>query len=113
MSQCATVIGASAADRLARLIQKRVFGDRVKIPLEVRLWGGRTYRFGDTEPAVNILVKDRPRTRHHRPLRHRPNRFRRGPSPQVLVVEKPSIQVVNEPFSAPAHIPTLPLASVR
>ena len=30
MSQCATVVGASAPDRLARLIQKRVFGDRVK-----------------------------------------------------------------------------------
>ncbi|MTW22781.1 class I SAM-dependent methyltransferase [Allochromatium palmeri] len=59
MSQCATVFGASATDRLARLIQKRVFGDRVKIPLEVRLWGGRTYRFGAGEPAVKILVKDR------------------------------------------------------
>jgi len=59
MSQCATVFGASAPDRLSRLIQKRVFGDRVKIPLEVRLWGGRTYRFGAGEPAVKILVKDR------------------------------------------------------
>jgi cyclopropane-fatty-acyl-phospholipid synthase len=59
MSQCATVSGASAPDRLARLIRKRVFGDRVKIPLEVRLWGGRTYRFGAGEPAVKILVKDR------------------------------------------------------
>ncbi|HYN76588.1 MAG TPA: class I SAM-dependent methyltransferase [Lamprocystis sp. (in: g-proteobacteria)] len=59
MSQCATVFGASAPDRLSRLIQKRVYGDRVKIPLEVRLWGGRTYRFGAGEPAVKILVKDR------------------------------------------------------
>ena len=59
MSQCATVFGASASDRLARLIQKHVFGDRVKIPLEIRLWGGRTYRFGAGEPAVKILVKDR------------------------------------------------------
>ncbi len=59
MSQCATVFGASAPDRLSRLIQKRVFGDRVKIPLEIRLWGGRTYRFGAGEPAVKILVKDR------------------------------------------------------
>jgi cyclopropane-fatty-acyl-phospholipid synthase len=58
MSQCATVFGASAPDRLARLIQKHVFGDRVKIPLEIRLWGGRTYRFGAGEPAVKILVKD-------------------------------------------------------
>ena len=46
MSQSATRHGASAPDRLARLIQKRGFGDRVNIPLEVRLWGGRTYRFG-------------------------------------------------------------------
>ncbi len=59
MSQCATVLGASAPDRLTRLIQKRVFGDRVKIPLEIRLWGGRIYRFGTGEPAVKILVKDR------------------------------------------------------
>lgn len=59
MSQCATVFGAAAPDRLSRLIQQRVFGDRVKIPLEVRLWGGRTYRFGAGEPAVKILVKDR------------------------------------------------------
>lgn len=59
MSQCATLSGASPPDRLARLIQQRVFGDRVGIPLEIRLWGGRTYRFGDAEPAVKILVKDR------------------------------------------------------
>jgi SAM-dependent methyltransferase len=59
MSQSATMHGASAPDRLARLIQERVFGDRVKIPVEVRLWGGRTYRFGAGEPAVKILVKDR------------------------------------------------------
>lgn len=59
MSQCASVSGASAPDRLARIIQKRIFGDPVKIPLEVRLWGGRTYRFGTGEPAVKILVKDR------------------------------------------------------
>ena len=42
-----------------RLIQKHVFGDRIKIPLEIRLWGGRTYRFGEAEPTVKILVKDR------------------------------------------------------
>ncbi|TCT19152.1 methyltransferase domain-containing protein [Thiobaca trueperi] len=58
MSQLATVVGASAPDRLSRLIQKRVFGDQVKIPLEIRLWGGRTYRFGDDEPAVKIVVME-------------------------------------------------------
>jgi cyclopropane-fatty-acyl-phospholipid synthase len=59
MTQCATIFGASASDRLARLLQKRVFGNRVRIPLEFRLWGGRTYRFGTGEPAVKIMVKDR------------------------------------------------------
>ncbi len=60
MSQCATVFGASAPERLARVIQQHGFGDRVKIPLEIRLWGGRTYRFGDVDrAAVKILVKDR------------------------------------------------------
>jgi cyclopropane-fatty-acyl-phospholipid synthase len=59
MSQAATVFGASAPDRLSHLIQKRIFGDQVDIPLEISLWGGRTYRFGDDEPVVKIVVKDR------------------------------------------------------
>ena len=59
MSQAATVDGTSAPDRLSHLIQKRIFGDQVNIPLEIRLWGGRTYRFGDDEPVVKIVVKDR------------------------------------------------------
>lgn len=48
MGHCATVFGASTPDRLPRLVQKRVFGDRVKIPLEIRLWYGygRTNRLG-------------------------------------------------------------------
>ena len=56
MSQSATMHGASAPDRLARLIQQRVFGDRVNILLEVRLWGGRIYRFGAGESAVKISL---------------------------------------------------------
>ncbi|ADC62081.1 hypothetical protein Alvin_1142 [Allochromatium vinosum DSM 180] len=49
-------------DRLYQRIQTHVFGDRFNIPLEIRLWGGRLYRFGpagDDEPAVRVLVKDR------------------------------------------------------
>ena len=59
MGQSATSPGAPAPDRLARLIQNRVCGDRTRIPLEIRLWSGRSYRFGAGEPAVKIVVKDR------------------------------------------------------
>lgn len=41
-----------------RRIRKRL-SDRVKIPFEIRLWGDRAYRFGEGEPAVDILVHDR------------------------------------------------------
>ena len=44
--------------RCFRLIQKRL-SDRIRTPFEIRLWGDRTYRFGEGEPAVKILVKDR------------------------------------------------------
>lgn len=59
MSQSAEDFGAPARDGLYRLIQKQVSGGKVKIPLEIRLWGGHTYRFGEDEPAVKVLVKDR------------------------------------------------------
>lgn len=58
MSQSAEYVGASPRDGLYRLIQKQVTGGRVKIPLEIRLWGGQTYRFGKDEPPVEVLVKD-------------------------------------------------------
>lgn len=45
-------------DRMFRLIQKRV-ADKIKLPVEIQLWGDRTYRLGKGEPAVQILVKDR------------------------------------------------------
>jgi len=41
-----------------RRIRKRL-SDQVKIPFEIRLWGDRAYRFGEGEPAVDILVHDR------------------------------------------------------
>lgn len=45
-------------DTLFRSIQNR-FSDQIKIPLEVRLWGDRIYRFGKGEPVIKVLVKDR------------------------------------------------------
>ena len=45
-------------DRLLRRIQKQL-ANRVKTPFEIRLWGDRVYRFGEGEPAVDILVRDR------------------------------------------------------
>jgi cyclopropane-fatty-acyl-phospholipid synthase len=45
-------------DRILRRIQKHV-ANQVKIPFEIRLWGGRAYRFGEGEPEVDILVRDR------------------------------------------------------
>jgi cyclopropane-fatty-acyl-phospholipid synthase len=55
-----TSVPASAAiyDRILRRIQKQLV-DRVKIPFEIRFGGGRVYRFGQGEPAVDILVHDR------------------------------------------------------
>lgn len=49
---------ATIYDRILARIQKR-FAGQVSTPFEIRLWGGRAYRFGDGEPAVEILVKDR------------------------------------------------------
>jgi cyclopropane-fatty-acyl-phospholipid synthase len=45
-------------DPILRRIQKHL-ADRVKIPFEIRLWGNRVYRFGEGEPTVDILVRDR------------------------------------------------------
>ena len=46
-------------DGLYRRIQRHLSGGQVQIPLEIRLWGGQTYRFGEDEPTVKISVKDR------------------------------------------------------
>jgi cyclopropane-fatty-acyl-phospholipid synthase len=59
MSQFVKNFGAGADGGLCQLIEKQVFGGKVNIPLEIRLWGGRTYRFGEDQPAVKVLVKDR------------------------------------------------------
>lgn len=45
-------------DRIYKLIQKR-FSDQIKIPFEIRLWGGHSYVFGKGNPAVQVVVKDK------------------------------------------------------
>src|SRR5512134_2868149 len=45
-------------DKLFRTIQNR-FSNRINVPVEVRLWGDRMYRFGKGEPVIKVLVKDR------------------------------------------------------
>jgi cyclopropane-fatty-acyl-phospholipid synthase len=49
---------ATIYDPILRRIQRHLT-DRVKIPFEIRLWGNRVYRFGEGEPTVDILVRDR------------------------------------------------------
>lgn len=49
---------ATIYDRMLQRIQRH-FANRVKFPFELRLWGDRAYRFGEGEPAVEILVHDR------------------------------------------------------
>ena len=59
MSQSVENFEAPPHDGLYQRIQKHLSGIQVKIPLEIRLWGGYTYRFGEEEPTVKVLVKDR------------------------------------------------------
>ena len=59
MSQSLEDFEAPPPDGLYQRIQKHFSGIQVKIPFEIRLWGGRAYRFGEDEPAVKVLVKDR------------------------------------------------------
>lgn len=57
MSVISVPASATIYDRILRRIQKQL-ANRVKIPFEIRLWGDRIYRFGEGEPAVDILVRD-------------------------------------------------------
>jgi len=59
MSQSVEDFEAPPHDGLYQRIQKHLSGIQVQIPLEIRLWGGYTYRFGEDEPTVKVLVKDR------------------------------------------------------
>jgi cyclopropane-fatty-acyl-phospholipid synthase len=58
MSPGTASTSATIYDPILRRIQKRLT-DRVKTPFEIRLWGDRVYRFGEGEPAVDIVVRDR------------------------------------------------------
>lgn len=49
---------AAIYDRILRRIQTHL-ANRVTFPFEIRLWGDRSYRFGEGEPAVKIVVRDR------------------------------------------------------
>ena len=45
-------------DRIIRLIQKHL-GDKISIPFELRLKGGRNYHFGYGPPSISFTVNDR------------------------------------------------------
>ena len=58
MEQISEVSLATRYDRIFRQIQKRVT-DKLRLPIEIQLWGGHVYRLGKGDPAVKILVEDR------------------------------------------------------
>ena len=58
MELTSTSAAATAYESILRRIQRRL-ANRVKVPFDIRLWGGQVYRFGEGEPAVDILVQDR------------------------------------------------------
>jgi cyclopropane-fatty-acyl-phospholipid synthase len=45
-------------DRILRQIQKHLT-NRVKTPFDIKLWGDRSYHFGEGMPALEIRVQDR------------------------------------------------------
>ena len=57
MSVISVTASATIYDQILRRIQKQL-ANQVKIPFEIRLWGDRVYRFGEGEPAVDILVRN-------------------------------------------------------
>lgn len=57
MGQCAETSIATGYDRIFQRIQKRV-ADRLKLPIEIQLWGNHVYRLGKGDPTVKILVED-------------------------------------------------------
>jgi cyclopropane-fatty-acyl-phospholipid synthase len=58
MEQLAQSLLTTRYDRMFSLIQKRV-ADKIKLPVEIQLWGDHTYRLGKGEPIIQILVKNR------------------------------------------------------
>lgn len=51
------VLETPAYDGLFRRIQQQV-NEKIRIPVEIAVRGDRTYRFGEGEPAVKVLVND-------------------------------------------------------
>ncbi|MGA7966429.1 MAG: hypothetical protein WCB49_11185 [Gammaproteobacteria bacterium] len=49
---------ASRYDKIFRSIQDRV-ADQLQSPVEIQLWGERSYRLGQGEPRITILVNNR------------------------------------------------------
>jgi cyclopropane-fatty-acyl-phospholipid synthase len=58
MSQSKQDLGAPAHKGFHELIQRHLSLRKITIPLEIRLWGGHTLRFGEQEPTVAVVVKD-------------------------------------------------------
>tara|TARA_R110001583_G_scaffold16561_9_gene67813 strand:- start:2079 stop:3272 length:1194 start_codon:yes stop_codon:yes gene_type:complete len=58
MGQSVDALLTRPYDKIFRLIQKRV-ADKLKLPVEIQLWGDHTYRLGKGEPTIQILVKNR------------------------------------------------------
>ena len=60
MSAIIETLGPSTTiyDRIVRQIQKHLT-NRVKIPFDIKLWGNRSYHFGEGTPALEIRVQDR------------------------------------------------------
>lgn len=58
MEQLAQSSLTTRYDKVFRLIQKQV-ADKIKLPIEIQLWGDHVYHLGKGEPVIRILVKDR------------------------------------------------------
>jgi len=58
MEQIPEISLATHYDRIFQRIQKLV-ADKLRLPIEIQLWGGHVYRLGKGDPAVKILVQDR------------------------------------------------------
>ena len=58
MEQTAEVSLATRNDRIFRLMQKRV-ADKLRLSIEIQLWGGQVYGLGRGDPVVKILVENR------------------------------------------------------
>lgn len=58
MDQAVDASLITRCDRIFSSIKNRV-ADKITTPVEIRLWGDRSYHFGKGEPAIKVLVKDR------------------------------------------------------